>query len=337
MELCQEFLIELFYTHCKRPLHKKYQNVFNAECPICKEGTSSGRTRRLYYFPNKEYFYCHNCSQSWKPYEWVKEVTGLTFFEILKRNNEKMGIQTPFKKDSVEEPVKLKPISDLPKNCIDLSDPSQVAYYKDHKVVKKAVEYCKSRRLLSAVNTCKKFYVSVDDKIYKNRLIIPFFDESNKIASYQARSLFQTQFPKYLTKFGDKPLFGINNIRQDIPYIFVFEGPIDSMFVRNGVATASLASNEKQATLLRNIIGFEYIYVYDNDKGNKEVTQKIENSIKAGKRVFIWPKELERFKDLNELACHIQADEIPWKFIVSNSAVGPEALIKYKLLHVRGQ
>ena len=335
MDLCQEFLIELFYTHCKRPLHKKYQNVFNAECPICKEGTSAGRTRRLYYFPNKEYFYCHNCTKSWQPYEWVKEATGLTFLEILKRNNEKLGT-TPSLKTQKEELPPPPVIAELPKNSIDLSDPDQISYYKNHKIVKKALEYCIDRRLFSAINTCKKFYVSLDDKIYKNRLIIPFFDESGKVASYQARSILSTQFPKYLTKFGDKPLFGLNNVQNDVPYMFVFEGPIDSMFVQNGVATASLASNEGQTSLLRNMIGFDLIYVYDNDKKNKEVTQKIESSIKAGKRVFIWPKEMKAFKDMNEIACHLKIDEIPWKFIESNSVSGPEALIKYKLLHVRG-
>ena len=95
MELNQEFLIETFYSYCRRPVHKKYQNVFNAECPVCKEGKSAGRTRRLFYFPHKQYFYCHNCVKSWRPFEWVKDVTGWTFPEIVRKNNDKEGfVQT---------------------------------------------------------------------------------------------------------------------------------------------------------------------------------------------------------------------------------------------------
>jgi len=124
VELNQEFLIETFYSYCKRPLHKKYQNVFNAECPVCKEGKSAGRSRRLFYFPHKQYFFCHNCSKSWRPFEWVKEVTTLTVPEIIKRNNEKSG--EIFKAIKPIAPIKEVVISDLPENSIDLSDPVQI-------------------------------------------------------------------------------------------------------------------------------------------------------------------------------------------------------------------
>lgn len=334
MELNQEFLIETFYSYCKRPLHKKYQNSFNAECPICKEGKSAGRSRRLFYFPHKGYFFCHNCSKSWRPLEWVREVTALTFPEIIKRNNEKSGEapQSTTKYTKVITEIDNLIIPDLPENSIDLTDSSQVEFYKDNKFVKISLEYCQSRRLFSAANSCKKFYISLEDKVHKNRLVIPFWDDNNKVNCYQTRSLISNQFPKYLTKFGEKELFGMNNINSDIPYVFVFEGPIDSMFVRNGIAMASLAPTEKQMQQLNNLIGYEQIYVFDNDKNNKQTAAKIEKYIKEGKKIFIWPREFSKFKDFNEICCNLELDEISWKFIIKNSAKGPEALIKQKLL-----
>jgi hypothetical protein len=173
MELNQEFLIETFFSYCKRPLYKRYQNVFNAECPVCKEGKSSGRSRRLFYFPNKEYLYCHNCSKSWRPFEWVREITSLTVPEILKRNNSKIQDGTKIVQTIQISPV--KEIPDLPENSIDLTDPNQVDFYRDNKFVKLALEYCSSRRLLTASNSCKKFFVSLDDRVHKNRLVIPFY------------------------------------------------------------------------------------------------------------------------------------------------------------------
>jgi len=328
VELNQEFLIETFYSYCKRPLHKRYQNVYNAECPVCKEGKSSGRSRRLFYFPSKQYFFCHNCSKSWQPFEWVKEVTSLTVPEILKRNREKSGEITIYKKP---EPIKQVIINDLPEDSIDLTDSTQVEFYKDNKFVKIALQYIESRKLLTAINTCRKFYISLTDKIHKNRLVIPFIND-NKTVCYQTRALTQNQFPKYLTKFGEKELFGLSNIDSSIPYVFVFEGPIDSMFIKNGVALAALSPTEKQAQQLSNLIGYQQIYVIDNDKNNKQTSRKVDKFIKEGKTVFVWPKDLIRFKDFNEICTELELNEISWKFVVSNSFKGQQALLKRRLI-----
>lgn len=334
MDLNQEFLIETFYSYCKRPLHKKYQNVFNSECPVCKEGKSAGRSRRLFYFPHKQYFYCHNCVKAWRPFEWIKEVTGWTFPEIVKRNNEKSGTITSRQISPIKtQTEKIIEIPDLPTNSIDITDKTQVDFFKN-KFVDLALEYCETRRLFTAVNSCKKFYVSLEDKVHKNRLVIPFYDDSKRVTCYQTRALTSNQFPKYLTKFGEKELFGFANIEPDIPYVFIFEGPIDSMFVKNGVAMASLAPTGHQLQQLNNLIGYEQIWVFDNDKNNEQTSKKISKYIKEGKKIFIWPREFAKFKDFNEICCSLELDEIPWKFVVKNSAAGQEAQLKQRLLKV---
>ncbi len=328
MELNQEFLIEVLYSYCKRPIYRKYQNLFNAECPVCKEGKSSGRSRRLFYFPNKQYIFCHNCSKSWKPFEWVREITGLSVPEIISRNRIKTeSIITTTAPKPVTPP---KPIATLPEGSIEITNKEQLEFYKDNKIVNLGLEYCKSRRLLSAINSCKKFYVSLEDKSHKNRLIIPFFN-NKQITCYQSRALFSKQTPKYKTKIGEKELFNYDNINSDIPYIFIFEGPIDSMFVQNGVAMASLSPTEAQRKQLNSLIGYQQIFVFDNDKNNEQTSRKIEKFIKQGSTIFIWPKELKQFKDFNELCVHLKQDEVPWKFVVNNSFSGNQALLKFKL------
>ena len=324
----------MFFSYCKRPLFKKYQNVYNAECPVCKEGKSSGRSRRLFYFPLKGYYYCHNCSKSWKPFEWIKEVTSLSVPEIIKKNNDKiqtnsssLSVQNVVVKENPQLPIL---IEELPDDSIDLTNLTQLSYYQENKYVKLALESCKNRRLFTAINSCHKFYISLNDKVHKNRLVIPFFVDQ-KVACYQTRSLTKEQFPRYLTKFGEKEVFGVDNIKAEIPYIFIFEGPIDSMFVQNGVAIASLAATETQTKRLDSFIGYEKIYVFDNDKNNAQTYSKIENHIKQGKTVFIWPKEFDKFKDFNEICCNLNIDEIPWKFVVNNSEQSSSALIKFKL------
>jgi hypothetical protein len=259
-------------------------------------------------------------------------VTSLTVIEILKKNktpNDSIALKFSVTNniDSSQELV----LEDLPSESIDLTEANQIAFYGNNKYVKLALEYCNTRRLFTAVNSCNKFFVSLKDNVHKNRLVIPFYN-NNRIVCYQTRSLTDKQFPKYLTKFGEKEVFGISNVNSEIPYIFVFEGPIDSMFVQNGVAIASLAATEHQTKQLASFIGYEMIYVFDNDKNNSHTSSKIEKYIKEGKRVFIWPKEFAAFKDFNEVCCKLQLDEIPWKFVVKNSCEQTEALVKYKLL-----
>ena len=331
MELNQEFLLETFFSYCKRPLHKKYQNVFNAECPVCKEGKSAGRSRRLFYFPLKNYLYCHNCSKSWNPFEWVKEVTSLTVPEILKRNKQKASDGTQVNIKVTAEPIKSVVIEDLPTESIDLSNSQQIDFYQANTYVKLALEYCNSRRLFTAVNTCNKFFISLTDRVHRNRLVIPFYDKDNQLVCYQSRSLLSSQFPKYLTKEGEKCLFGEDKIDPSIPYIFIFEGPIDAMFVRNAVAMAGTDASTKQQQLLNNSIGYEKIFVYDNDKGNTSLTKKIKNKLKNKQKVFVWPEKFNRFKDINEVCCHLKLDEFSWKFIVENSFSETEGLVKYTL------
>lgn len=135
-----------------------------------------------------------------------------------------------------------------------------------------------------------------------------------------------------MTKFGEKEIFGLSNVDSSIPYLFIFEGPIDSMFVKNGVAMASLAPTEKQLQQLNNLIGYEQIWVFDNDKNNKQTSKKIEKFIREGKRIFVWPKEFNKYKDFNEVCCDLRLDEISWKFVAKHSATKQQALIKRKLL-----
>ena len=329
--LPQDYVIQALYSHCKRPVYKKYQRVYNAECCVCGEGHSAGRKRRLFYFPDDRYFYCFNCSRSWSELNWIHEISKKPVYEILKETktfHSSKEIQTKIAKQN--EVVKAVDIPALPDDAIDIFDSNQVVFHKEEKLVKSSVEYAQKRRLFTAVNRPKSLYVSLKDKVHKNRLIIPFYGETGKVESYQSRSLDGDVYPKYLTKYGEKSLYGENNIDNDIPYIFIFEGPIDAMFVKNAVAVGGSSMTDKQESFIKKCVDKEIIYVYDNDKNNKEMSKKIKNLIKQNKKLFVWPKEFKKFKDVNEICCNLHLDELPYKFIVQNSYSGVEALMKQK-------
>lgn len=330
--LPQDYVIQNIYSFCKRPVYKKYQGVYNAECCICNEGSSAGRKRRLFYFPSEHYFYCFNCNRSWNEINWLQEVSGKQYFEILK-DTKQYSSNTVTLLSSYTEEKKHIDIPSIPEDSVDICDDSQCEYYRhtsQFKIIEKARNYCLDRKLFTAVNRSKSLFISFTDYVHKNRLIIPFYTEDGKIGSYQSRTLNGNEYPKYLTKLGEKSLYGENNINPSIPYVFVFEGPIDAMFVKNGVAVGGATMTEKQSSFLNKCISQEIIYVYDNDVNNEEMDKRIRYLIKQNKKIFIWPRELRKFKDINEICCKLDINEFPYNFIVDNSYSGVEALMKFK-------
>lgn len=236
----------------------------------------------------------------------------------------------------IEEPVKKVP--SLPEDSINLSDPLQREYYKDNHIVKTALEYISSRRLDTAVNKCN-LYISLKDKTHKNRLIIPFLDTSGNFIHYQTRKLFDwDEKSNYISKNGsDKSIFGIDRVDPSLDDVFIFEGPLDSCFVRNGLAVAGINKGRHKFTQiqldqLEELRLFNKIWVLDNqwiDKTSREKTQVL---LQMGERVFIWPKRFKEFKDLNALCMSVGRDEISHKFLNANSVSGRGAIIKTRIL-----
>ena len=335
MELPLDYVIQNIYTYCKRPQYRKNEGIYNAECCVCKEGASSGTKRRLFYFPSERYFYCFNCAKSWTELNWLTTITGLQTTDILKEtSNFVTTIDVVEHRDNISQSVGLRDVPSIPPDSIDIFDKTQCAYFKDRKeneLLVQAVEYCKQRRLFTAINRPKSLFISPTDYIHSNRLIIPFYGESGKIESYQSRSLHSSDYPKYLTKYGEKCLFGECNINNSSPYLFITEGPIDAMFVQNGLGLGGAKVTERQEQFLQKHFDKTIIYIYDNDVDNVEMQKTVHKSIKQGKSVFIWPKELKKFKDFNEVCCQLGIDSVSTEFIIKNTFTGVEATVKYKL------
>ena len=52
------YVAEKFYQYAGYPKYKKLTNVYEAGCPICREGKSWGKKRRLYYVVKDNYIFC---------------------------------------------------------------------------------------------------------------------------------------------------------------------------------------------------------------------------------------------------------------------------------------
>lgn len=304
--------------------YSKYNQTYTACCPICREGNSWLKKRRFYFYVKTNSCYCFNCGYSAKLFKLYYDLTGKF---LGKKQAETVFIDEEKQKDLPEPEI-------LPKDSVNIFESTQV--YKNIKNIffKEAINYICQRRLHSAISKPKTFWFSSTDYIHKNRLIIPFYDLDNKIVYYQSRKLpiDKTNTPNYLSKSGgERSLFNINKV-SEFPYIFIFEGPLDSCFVKNGVAVSGINKGrnhltDKQEDQLKNFPLHTKIWILDNQYKDETAHKKTKQLIEMKQKVFVWPKDLN-YKDFNEMCVAKKINEVDSTFILSNAFEGPKARLK---------
>lgn len=317
MVIPETYVLSKFYSYAIDPTFRKHDGTYNAGCPVCREGKSLGKKKRLFYYPKTNTFHCFNCSRTWSAYSWIQTTSGLSRDEIFSEIESKTSSVDITKKPQIKK-RSVKSILTLPHDSINLFDEIQQKYYGTNIYFKKALNYIKDRRIDTAINKPSALYISLTDFFHKNRLCIPFYDLNKKIPFYQTRSLDNTE-PRYLGKEGaDKTLFGIEKIDSSIPVILIFEGPIDAMFVKNAVGTAGLTLSELQKTQLNGFPFHEKIWVLDNPAFDQAAKEKTEQLLRRKEKVFNWPDKMP-YKDINEMAIFEELDEIPYEVFVKNT------------------
>ena len=333
MLLSEEYTVQKFFQLAGYPKQKYGGKICEGGCPICREGSSWKRKRRLYFVVRDNLIYCHNCGWSGDPVKFIIRVEGLTYKQVVEQSSEYDILPADI---SDEGPISTKkPDHSLPLDSINLFDPLQVDFYKDNKIICGVADFIKKRKLDTCINRPKSIFASLTDYIHKNRLILPFYD-NNRITFYQTRTVFESTdifLPKYLSKVGgEKGIFNIGNIKHTHEKIYIFEGPIDSCFVLNGVAVAGIQENSdvsfsnKQSNQLSAFNLYEKVWVLDSQWTDRASRKKTSRLIDQNANVFIWPQEYgKRFKDFNDMAIALNTNEIPYAFIDNNTHTGLKA------------
>jgi hypothetical protein len=145
--------------------------------------------------------------------------------------------------------------------------------------------------------------------LHKNdqRLVIPFYDKEKNLVAIQGRALGESKLRYITLKLHDdnRKVFGLDRINEE-EMIYVVEGPIDSMFLENAVATAD--SNLESIT--NTFDKTKVVLIFDNEPRNKEIVKKIDNAIENHYNVVIWPEMIES-KDINDMVLEgFSPDEI---------------------------
>ena len=336
MVIPEEFIIQKFYQHAGYPRYVKSTNTYMGGCPVCRECSSWGRKSRCYYIPKDTAICCHNCGWYGKPLNWVMEVEGIDFQQVVKQVEDcdyEYGIEDKIKDKKTYE------IPTLPNDSINLFDSNQLNYYKDVPIVRKAAELTVTRRLNKAVNRPKALYVSLTDMVHKERLVIPFYNREKQCVFYQSRSIRHDDHrPKYLSRQNsEKTLFNYDNVQSSADHVFITEGPIDSFFIRNSVAVAGIQEKSKQTFTTTQQQQFDRLFlmqsvwVLDSQWHDAASYMKSEFLLKNNMCVFIWPKDVgQKFKDINDMCQYFGINEISSEYILKNTYCGLKGIVRLK-------
>jgi len=280
---------------------QKKQDLYNFRCPICGDSQTKKSKARGYIFrkANDYFFMCHNCGASHTFYNFIKFVDPslLQEYSLERFKNGETGNHNYIKpkfdefkvKPIFKESIQLPTVVELPDGhfCkqyvinrkIPVEFYSQLYYADDFKLFVESMQQEKSGLV-------------DNDK----RLVIPFYDKNNSLIAFQGRALGESKI-RYVTITLQKDVtkfFGLNRIDPN-KKVYVVEGPIDSMFIPNAIATAD--SNLTRA----NELGFNDItYIFDNEPRNKEIVKTIEKAIKDGNNVCLLPETVKE-KDINDM------------------------------------
>lgn len=326
----EEYIVTKFFQYCGNAKYNKHNKTYQGSCSVCREGNSWLSKRRCYFIPDKNNIFCHNCGWSSGPYKWLQQVTGFTFKDLTKDiESSGINIEITTNENTLVEKIT---VDALPKDCINLSDEIQVNFYRDNIFVKRALDFLNKRNLINAVNRPKSFYISLSDFVHKNRLIIPFYSSNNKILHYQSRDILNTNSnkPRYLSKVNsEKTIFNLNNIDNKNENIFIFEGPLNACFCKNGVAVAGIQEKSigsfsvKQLEQIKEFSSYKKIWVLDSQWLDKTAYHKSKVLLSQDECVFIWPENIgKKCKDFNDIAIAIKSVGISTEYILKHTYCG---------------
>jgi transcription elongation factor Elf1 len=309
----------------------KGDRKFNFRCPICGDSHKSSTKKRCWAFEHQNTLFikCFNCEYSNSFQQFLKNEYPTFYGDYIREKFADQG-HVPKKQSTVDlfaseyETLSLQLISSLPSKH-------------------PAVQYLQKRKMTEEMY--KDFYYSdnfslwVNTEIEENginyhaesdrRIVIPFFSKYKKIFALQGRTIDNAD-PKYITFKMDKgcdKIYGLDRVDFS-KKVYVVEGPIDSHFLDNCLATGgSLGelNNILKYTSLNNIV-----VVPDNDIRNKQTSRFIEDAINLGFNMVIWKKNTP-FKDINEGIQQGLTKEVICSIIDKYTYSGLMALSKYKL------
>ena len=305
---------------------------FNFRCPICGDSAVSQKKKRGWILEkNGDYFFhCFNCGESLNIKSFFKRVNFTVYQEYI---TDKLGnkiVKEPEKK------IENKTILQYEKLNI-----SSVLELGNNHIAYKYLAFRKiPLRFFNNIyysDSYKKFVNSLVPNKFEDiekdeaRIVIPIYNLHKKIVGVQGRSLNKYSSIRYLTiLFNDNELNICGLERYDKnKTIYITEGFFDSLFLPNAISMNS--SNIDLNRLTEIAEKDRFIFVFDNEKRNRQIVERMMKTVKAGYKICIWNTSMNG-KDLNEMFLNGNSLEYIKETIDNSVYSGFQAEMRIRLL-----
>ena len=306
---------------------KKGDHLFNFRCPYCGDSQKSRTKARGFVFPkeNNLIYKCHNCGKGASIGNLLKHLDSKIYNDYIMERYKKDRPEVKSGLGNFVKPKFLK--GDSPLKTI-----KKISSLTWNHPVKKFIQ----QRQIPTTSHFELFYApkfykwvnSVVPNKFHNlendhpRLVIPFFDENNNMFAFQGRA-FGKEEPKYITIVLDslkEKVYGLNKVDWK-KTVYIVEGPIDSLFLDNCVATAQ--SDLRLKDRKNNIV-----LVPDNEPRNEQIVKQIGKFIDNNYSVVLWPESVSE-KDINEMILSGRSKSEIHDIIKENTFSGISAKLKF--------
>lgn len=302
------------------------ENTWRFRCPICGDSKRNRGKKRGYIYRTEGYrFHCHNCTSSAPFRTFLRERNEQLYsdylIDCLNESGRHQKVPEPTFANAAPE-FDTDPLGGL-QRLSDLPDDHPARLYLDPRLIPRGryADMYFTEDFFGFTNSLLpgKF----DNLSPSHRIILPLRTPLGRMFGYQGRAIHQVDpRMRYISIMLDKSMpkvFGMERIGPEGD-VYVTEGPFDSMFFDQGLASAG---GKISADLLAcGIDKSRFVVLYDNEPRNKDVVRNIGNAIDHGFRVFLWPRSIKE-KDVNEYFCsHPQSLLELRSFVSSNTHSG---------------
>ena len=320
-----------------RNFKQKNDNLYNFSCPLCGDSKKNKLKARGYVFQkgNDLFYSCHNCG------------AGTNVAGLLKQVDSQLHSEYTLERYKSGQTNNSNTVSEILQLSVPKFDKIKKQKVFDHAEwlcnlpeEHFALKYATNRKIpakfydkLLFTSHYNQFITTLIPNHGKQilddaRLVIPFYDENDELIAVSGRALETSDKTlRYVTirtnQSQNKLVYGME--RLDLTKtVYVCEGPIDSLFVDNCVASgdANLAMTAK------NISSDEIVLIFDNEKRNFEIVKMIQTAIKMNHSIVIWPDTIGE-KDINAMIMSGKTQSEIQNIISSNTFKGIRAQLKF--------
>lgn len=298
--------------------------TYNFRCPYCGDSEKHRNKARGYLFTKNSglVYKCHNCGVGRSFGNFLKD-NAMDLYDEYVMERYKAGLTG--KGRNVADPTfkiekpKFKKKGELQSIERLNNEHPAVGYLQGRQIPKEHfANLYYTDKFCTWVNTQKPTFKDV--KKDHPRIIIPFIDTNGEWFGFQGRSIDAGEKLRYITIMLDESrikVFGLDRVDFD-KTVYITEGPIDSLYIDNAIA---MAGADVDWSLLSSK---EAVFVFDNEKRNKEIVTRMEKAIEKGYEIVIWPENLQE-KDLNDM--YIAGHDVQ-SLVEFNTYSGLQAQIK---------